>query len=55
MDPQSIIATELPGATTAEVRHVKVAALLRDSSMRLLEAALAFGALATALLLGLGR
>ena len=55
MDPQSIIAAELPGATASEVRPVKVAALLRDSSMRLLEAALAFGALATALLLGLGR
>lgn len=55
MDRQSIVIAELPGSPVAEIGNADVAALLRDSSMRLLEAALAIGALATALLLGLGR
>ncbi len=55
MDRQSIIAAKLPAGATVGVQGAKVGALLRDSSMRVLEAGLAFGALATALLLGLGR
>lgn len=55
MDRQSIVTAELPGSPVADIRSAHVAALLRDSSMRLLETALAIGALATALLLGLGR
>lgn len=54
MDRQSTITAELPG-TGSKVARPDVAIILRDTSMRLLETALAFGALATALLLGLGR
>lgn len=54
MDRQATITAELPG-TAAQASRPDVAGILRDSSMRILEAALAFGALATALLLGLGR
>lgn len=55
MDAQSTIASELPGSATVEGQGAKVGAILRDSSMRVLEAVLALGALATALLLGVGR
>ena len=55
MGRQSIITAELPGSPASEVRRDKLAILLRDNSMRLLEASLAIGALATALLLGLVR
>lgn len=54
MDRHAIISGELPGTAVPAVRP-DVAVILRDSSMRILEAALAFGALATALLLGLAR
>lgn len=54
MDRQSTITAELPG-TVAKAVPPDVAIILRDTSMRLLEAALAISALATALLLGLGR
>jgi hypothetical protein len=55
MGRQSIITAELPGSSASELRRAKVAILLRDNSMRVLEASLAIGALATALLLGLVR
>ena len=55
MGRQSITTAELPGSPASEVARAKVALLLRDTSMRVLEAALAIGALATALLLGLVR
>ena len=61
MGRQSIITAKLPGspatdvAEVAEVARAQVALLLRDTSMRVLETALAIGALATALLLGLVR
>ena len=54
MDRQRTSTAELPGSAVPAVRP-DVALILRDSSMRILEAALAFGALATALLLGLAR
>ena len=55
MGRQSITTAELPGSPASEVARAKVALLLRDTSMRVLEASLAIGALATALLLGLVR
>lgn len=54
MDRPSTITAELPRTGSNAVRP-NVAIILRDTSMRLLETALAIGALATALLLGLGR
>lgn len=43
------------GGTTHAVIAKQVAVLLGDASMRVLEAGLALGALATALILGMGR
>jgi hypothetical protein len=54
VDRQSIATADLPG-TGSEAVSRDVTVILRDSSMRILEAALAIGALATALLLGLVR
>lgn len=54
LNQQSIVTAELKGPGSPNTPpHVTV--FLRDTSMRILEAALAFGALATAILLGLGR
>jgi hypothetical protein len=55
MGRQSIITAELPGSPAPDLQRTKVAIMLRDTSMRVLEASLAIGALATALLLGLVR
>ena len=58
MDRQPIATVDLSSTATvatAEGLQSHVTSLLRDTSMRVLEAALAIGALATALLLGLGR
>jgi hypothetical protein len=54
VDRPSIATAEItvPGAPAVQPQ---VTVFLRDTSMRILEAALAIGALATALLLGLGR
>lgn len=54
VERQATSTAELSGAAAPAVRP-DVAIILRDSSMRILEAVLAFGALATALLLGLAR
>lgn len=55
MDREPITTVELPGAAVSRGLQSHVASLVRDTSMRILEAALALGALATALLLGLAR
>ncbi|MBI2780894.1 MAG: hypothetical protein HYX55_03725 [Chloroflexi bacterium] len=49
------IARRGAASTTADPGPNHVAFLLRDTSMRVLEGALALGALATALILGIGR
>lgn len=56
MDRQPIATAELSTTTaTTETLQAHVAGLLRDTSMRVLEAGLAICALGTALLLGLVR
>lgn len=71
MDAPMRISRELPGATAQASEAIlpailsspvglpgsepRMSVLLRGASMRVLEAALAVGALATALLLGVGR
>jgi hypothetical protein len=53
VDTQPVATVDLPG--TAAAAQSPVASQVRDMSMRVLEAALGLGALATALLLGLAR
>lgn len=65
MDAQMRIGRELPGAdaqpsgavlpAVLPASQARVAVLLHGASMWVLEAALAIGAIATALLLGVGR